>query len=130
MRPILVHAVPIGIAITISSDPLNLFRRFPRLARKRSFSPKLDAIAARRASWPTRFATATYNVRDRVAPLDGFPRRVLCSAEFFLFRWMPANGGWIKNNLRATQGSQARRSGYHWSQQTQTPRLPCVVRQA
>src|SRR6266849_8406367 len=48
-------------------------------------------------------------IRDCMAALDRFPRRMLRRAEFLLLRWMPADGRRIKNDFRTAQRRQSRR---------------------
>jgi len=91
MRPILVHAVPIGIGHYNFSRSTEPFSTISPSGRNEALPQNSIAIAARRGFMADTICHGDVTtVRDRVAPLDGFPRRVLCSAEFFLFRWMPA----------------------------------------
>src|SRR2546423_2058492 len=76
----------------------------------KALAPKLDPVAAGR-----RFLTDAIDrsdittVRDRMTALHRFPCGILGRAVLFLFARMPADRGWIKQNLRAAQGRKARR---------------------
>src|SRR5712671_6603435 len=74
-------------------------------------SPEFNSRIARR-----RIAFVAHSIHhgdkrpigDSVRALDGAPRVKLRRAEFGFFLAVPAYTGWIKNNLRAFQRSQAR----------------------
>src|SRR5436853_772257 len=81
-------------------------------ARDEALSPEFNAIAIHRF-----FQTDAIGYRDITAvgdgvrALDRFPLAVLYLAVFFFLTRMPADGGRVKENLRALQRGQARRFG-------------------
>src|SRR6266516_7511452 len=70
---------------------------FATRRRNKTLAPELDSIATlgRFMSDAIRRRDVT-SVRNGMAALNCFPGRILSRAEFPFFRWMPADGGWIK----------------------------------
>src|SRR5437667_1389171 len=105
MRPMLVYPDPfhIGDHNLFFVDGTFCNDLAVRSANK-TLPPKFDSVPAGR-----RFLTDPIRrgdiaaIRDRMAALDRFPRGMLRCAEVFLFRWVPPDRCWIKNNLRAAQ---------------------------
>ena len=111
MRALLVYAAP----CYIGHDNLFLIDGtscddFAVRSANEALSPKFNTFATRRrfmadAVWHRDIAA----IRDCVTALDRFPGGMLRCAELLLFRRVPADCCWIKNNLCAVQRRQARR---------------------
>jgi hypothetical protein len=70
----------------------------------KTLSPKLNAFAACGCFMTNAVRSRDVTtVRNRVTPLNRFPRRILGGTELFFFARMPSDGSWIKNNLRPAQ---------------------------
>src|SRR5207248_6780405 len=74
-----------------------------------ALSPKFNAISTggRLMTNAVRHRDVT-PVGDRMTTLNRLPRGMLRFSKFFFLARMPADCRWIKNNLRAVQGSQPR----------------------
>src|SRR6059036_3472127 len=105
MRAMLVDAIPFHIG---HHNLFSIDRTFrddlAARTRHKTLSPKLNSIAAGRyfMTDPVHGCDITA-IRNRMTALNYLPGRMLRCAEFFLFAWMPADGCWVKNNLRAPQ---------------------------
>src|SRR5438034_4270872 len=111
MRAMLVDAIPFHIG---HHNLFSIDRTFrddlAARTRHKTLSPKLNSIAAGRyfMTDPVHGCDITA-IRNRMTALNYLPGRMLRCAEFFLFAWMPADGCWVKNNLRAPQCRKPRR---------------------
>src|SRR5216117_3129547 len=111
MRPLLIDASPINLRRHNLFLIDRTFRDdFAVRPAHKALPPKFNAI-----STGGRFVTDAVRHRD-VAPvyngmttLDRLPRGMLRLSKFLFLTRMPADCRWIKNNLRAVQGSQPRR---------------------
>src|SRR4029453_4783819 len=110
MRPLLVDASPIDLR------PHNLFLidrpfrdDFAVRSAHEALPPKFNTV-----STGGRFVAGAVRPRDvaaigdRVSTLNCLPRGMLRFSKFLFLARMPADCRWIKNNLRAMQGSQPR----------------------
>src|SRR5260370_2341456 len=110
MRPLLVYAVPLDVR------QHNLFlidgsfcNHYAVRAADKALPPKLNSVSPCRcfvadAIWHCDVAA----ICDRVTALDRFPGRMLRRAKLFLFRRVPANRRWIKDNLGSAQRRETR----------------------
>src|SRR5438128_2672723 len=111
MGAMLVYAVPFDLGDhNLFSIRRTLCYDFAARRRDKTLSPKLNSIAAGRCFMtdPIRGCDITA-IRNRMTALNYLPSGMLCCTEFFLFAWMPADGCWVKNNLRAPQCRKPRR---------------------
>src|SRR5437660_1741422 len=82
---------------------------FSRRSSDKTLTPEFDAIARQLLTTnPVRHDDVA-SVGYCVSALNGFPRGMLLVPVCGLFRWMPADRGRIKQNLRALHCGKARR---------------------